>query len=54
MKTDTRPLIGVTANTAMDGLHRVHQAGEKYLTSVVHAANAIALGITLLGICRGF
>ncbi|WBA83138.1 gamma-glutamyl-gamma-aminobutyrate hydrolase family protein [Endozoicomonas sp. GU-1] len=48
MKTDTRPLIGVTADTAMDGLHRVHQAGEKYLTSVVHAANALPVIIPSL------
>ena len=48
MGTDIRPLIGVTADTTMDGLHRVHQAGEKYLASIVHGANAIPVIIPSL------
>ncbi|WP_299727581.1 gamma-glutamyl-gamma-aminobutyrate hydrolase family protein [uncultured Endozoicomonas sp.] len=48
MTTNTRPLIGVTADTTMDGLHRVHQAGEKYITSVVHGANGIPVIIPSL------
>lgn len=48
MGTNSRPLIGVTADTTMDGLHRVHQAGEKYLSSVVHGANAIPVIIPSL------
>ncbi|WP_257283819.1 gamma-glutamyl-gamma-aminobutyrate hydrolase family protein [Endozoicomonas sp. SESOKO1] len=48
IKTDIRPLVGVTADTTMDGLHRVHQAGEKYLASVVHGANAIPVIIPSL------
>ena len=48
IKTDIRPLVGVTADTAMDGLHRVHQAGEKYLASLVHGANAIPVIIPSL------
>ncbi|MFK0573161.1 gamma-glutamyl-gamma-aminobutyrate hydrolase family protein [Endozoicomonas sp.] len=48
MGTDSRPLIGVTSDTTMDGLHRVHQAGEKYLASVVHGANAIPVIIPSL------
>ncbi|KEI70965.1 gamma-glutamyl-gamma-aminobutyrate hydrolase family protein [Endozoicomonas elysicola] len=48
MGTHFRPLIGVTADTTIDGLHRVHQAGEKYLSSVVHGANAIPVIIPSL------
>ncbi len=48
MGTSSRPLIGVTADTTIDGLHRVHQAGEKYLSSVVHGANAIPVIIPSL------
>ena len=48
MGTTFCPLIGVTADTSMDGLHRVHQAGEKYLTSVVTGVNAIPVIIPSL------
>jgi len=50
MGTAPRPLIGVTADTAMDGPHRVHQAGEKYLASVITAANAIPVIIPSLNL----
>ena len=48
MATAPRPLIGVTADTNLDGPHRVHQVGEKYLTSVVDGAQAIPVIIPSL------
>ena len=48
MATAPRPLIGVTADTYLDGPHLVHQAGEKYLTSVVDGAHAIPVIIPSL------
>ncbi len=39
MGTAPHPLIGVTADTSAAGPHRVHQADEKYLTSVITGTN---------------
>ena len=50
MGTDSRPLVGITADTSLDGPHRVHQTGEKYLTSVVDGAHAIPVIIPSLAL----
>ena len=44
----SRPLIGVTTDSATQGLHKVLQASEKYMVSVVEAAGGIPVMIPSL------
>ncbi|WJF92073.1 gamma-glutamyl-gamma-aminobutyrate hydrolase family protein [Paraburkholderia bonniea] len=44
-----KPLVGVSADRIITGLHPTHAAGEKYLTAVVDGAQALALVVPALG-----
>jgi putative glutamine amidotransferase len=44
-----KPLVGVTADTAEIGMHRVHVVGDKYLRAVVEGADAMAIAVPALG-----
>lgn len=39
--SDKQPLVAVTADRSLSGLHPIHSAGEKYLTAVSRGANCI-------------
>ena len=39
--SEQRPLVAVTADRSLSGLHPIHSAGEKYLTAVRQGANCI-------------
>jgi putative glutamine amidotransferase len=44
-----KPLVGVTADRTMMGLHPSHVAGEKYIAAVVDGAQALAMLLPALG-----
>lgn len=39
--SEKQPLVAVTADRSLSGLHPIHSAGEKYLTAVSQGANCI-------------
>src|SRR6266702_2338133 len=44
-----KPLVGITADRTMMGLHPSHVAGEKYIAAVVDGAQALAMLLPALG-----
>ncbi|WP_082712117.1 gamma-glutamyl-gamma-aminobutyrate hydrolase family protein [Burkholderia singularis] len=44
-----KPLIGITADKTMIGVHPSHVVGEKYITAIVDGADAIAMLVPALG-----
>ena len=38
-----KPLVAVTADRSISGLHPIHSAGEKYLAAVCHGAGCIPI-----------
>lgn len=47
--SERKPLVAVTADRTLSGLHPIHSAGEKYLTAVSLGANCIPTIIPALG-----
>jgi hypothetical protein len=45
----TRPLVGVTADRTMMGVHPSHTVGEKYIAAVVEGSQALAMLLPALG-----
>jgi putative glutamine amidotransferase len=45
----TRPLVGVTADRTMMGVHPSHPVGEKYIAAVVEGSQALAMLLPALG-----
>ncbi|MBP0589215.1 gamma-glutamyl-gamma-aminobutyrate hydrolase family protein [Paraburkholderia sp. LEh10] len=45
----TRPLVGISADRTMMGMHPSHVVGEKYIAAVVDGAQALAMLLPALG-----